>query len=154
MTTKPILSLLCAALPAFGRIGETPEQCAVRYGEPTKVDEKSGFYGYQKSGIDIVCSFIGGKCATIAFMHHDRDSVNRAPALTEAEREAILEANKGGTTWNKKTAFMKQAWAADDGSMRAEYDEIKHTLIIVTAAAESADVKRSKEQAKTKLGGF
>lgn len=104
MTTRPIYALFFAALMitgnAFGRIGETVEQCAARYGAPISVDASTGFHSYQKSGMDIICKFTAGQCAVIVYTHTDRDVLGHGSEMSSEEIDTLLHAN-GGTTLGK-----------------------------------------------------
>jgi hypothetical protein len=55
--------LLSSQMISFGLIGETPDQCAVRYGVPTRQDENS--MEYRLKNRVLVVTFVEGRAACI-----------------------------------------------------------------------------------------
>jgi hypothetical protein len=63
-----ILALLCPK-PTHARLGESIDQCNLRYGDPIKKDSSRGFwlYTYDKFDLEIVVSFLDNKCFFITY---------------------------------------------------------------------------------------
>lgn len=106
---KYILVLFFLTIAAHGRLGETPNECAQRYGIGMK-DIGGGddyFVTYFKNGFRIRIWFNKGKAAVILFAHSDESK-----KLTEAEIKTLLDANadgklkilKNGDNWKKPEA--------------------------------------------------
>jgi hypothetical protein len=111
MWLLPVLILLVLALllpaTATARLGETEDQCEVRYGAPTtakdvvtirqkygtpqlEVDKKQL---YNKGGAEIIVGFIDGKAASIQYYFARKD------ALSKEEILQLLRINAPESTW-------------------------------------------------------
>lgn len=95
-----------ASAPA--RLGETREQCAVRYGQavaevPALLESATGM-AYQKGDIRIRIEFLDGKAAFISFSRR---------GLRAEERQTLLELNAGSLVWNPPGEFLgRMCWTA------------------------------------------
>lgn len=94
-----LLTLLILAVPAFARLGETPEECVARYGSPISTDKAKQILAFQKSGLLIMAEFDGGRCACISFQHADKDAAGEPAPFTAEEAELLREANSDGMKW-------------------------------------------------------
>ena len=66
--------MLIASTPALARIGETPEQCQARYGEPVKKLSNNRSL-FQKNGILIIAEFYEGEGRS-AYLQEGRSEHN------------------------------------------------------------------------------
>ena len=110
---KPLLTL-ALLLPAIthARIGETPEECAKRYGLPAERlgTSETPILKFQKAGVITSCYFTGGMCTAICFeimapvradlQHSEQNTVS----FTAEQIAALLAANKGDSEWK---SFLK-----------------------------------------------
>ncbi len=111
----------------FARIGETEEECAARYGEPTKKLPNNSFL-YQKSDLNIFIIFFNGKADAIAY-----SKIAKGQQLSENEIETLLESNSGGVPWQKRAVIsMNRTWGTENGELLANYDTVEHLLMIAT----------------------
>lgn len=105
-----------ASAPA--RLGETREQCAVRYGQPVAevpaLLEPATGAAYQKGEIRIRIEFLDGKAAFLSFSRR---------GLRTEERQTLLELNAGTLVWNPPGEFLGRiCWtAAGNAQEEARY---------------------------------
>jgi hypothetical protein len=97
-----ILALLCPK-PTHARLGESIDQCNLRYGDPIKKDSSRGFwlYTYDKFDLEIVVSFLDNKCFFITYTKKETDD-NFSPRplpFSDAEISTLLKANSSNETW-------------------------------------------------------
>ena len=81
-----LLFLLCA--PAFGRLGETKDECEKRYGKPVFIDGTVA--RYHKNGFKIVIMFVDDKACSLGFGH-----IDPVEKISKIERDGIVKANAG-----------------------------------------------------------
>jgi hypothetical protein len=125
---KPLLVLALLPTLAHARIGETPEQCAKRYGD---LAERKGataraVHSFAKDGVVTTCFFTDGKCVAIRFeliapvRAGAQDTIENMPLFTDAQSAALLAANSGDSEW---TTLSKEqgitTHIAKDGTRRA-----------------------------------
>ena len=104
---KPLLILALLSTLAHARIGETPEQCAKRYGEPfeRKGGNATAIHSFAKGGVMTTCYFTGDKCVAICFelmapVRADlQDSMQNTTHFTAEQSATLLAANKGESDW-------------------------------------------------------
>lgn len=103
-----LLALLVLSGIASARIGETPEECAGRYGKPVRVEagEDWAMHIFSKGTVGVTCWFEIGKCRAIAFQLIDESRVvmvptNKRTRFTDDQTASLLAANAGGSTWEK-----------------------------------------------------
>lgn len=108
----PLLaSLLCSVAltgPAWSRLGESREQCAIRYGpalaEVPALLERATGATYQKGDIRIRIEFLDDKAAFLSFSRR---------GLRIEERQTLLEVNAGPLSWNPPGEFLgRLCWTA------------------------------------------
>lgn len=100
-----------AVIPAFGRIGETREQCAERYGESLAIRKQSSVHQVGSVGID--CAYDNeGKCEQIRYQisvhlatRNDEKDLNEGQALNllavnSASKWQKVDNFSGGETWD------------------------------------------------------
>ena len=133
----------------FARIGETEQECAARYGEPTKTLPNNSFL-YEKSDLNIYIIFFNGKADAIAY-----GKIAKGQQLSENEIELLLKSNSGGVPWQERAVIsMNRNWETENGELLATYLTFENWLMVGTKdhlAREKAE-KAAKEGQK--LEGF
>jgi hypothetical protein len=126
-----ILQLALGFIPLSARVGETLDQCKVRYGKETAIATVYDFgaeardlayYNFEKNGIAIQIGFLNGKAVDLSF-HHAGPSVGLgvpAAALTQVEIDTLLAANSAGMQW-KTVADGKLTFFPDTPSEKSRY---------------------------------
>ena len=110
------LLALCTSL-ASARIGETPEECAARYGKEIKPGV------YSKGGVTTDVWFHQGRCVALRFLIDCPDLT--AGVLVQADfpesvAQRLLHANKGKSDWGPQTGSQyAKTMMTNDGSRRA-----------------------------------
>jgi hypothetical protein len=143
---KPLIlfaACLVMASNAFGRIGETLEECNTRYGKVTMIGDEAHF---KKKGMSIIIWFRDKKAALIKFLADHK--------MSDVEIDTLLKANGGASEWIKvsETKY-KGAWGTADNKVIAWYKEndgffgLPH-LTIVTQ--QEADLRRKEDEEKDK----
>lgn len=146
-------ALILAAVSATARIGETPDECRARYGEP--VDNKPGSAIYVKNGIIICAEFHAGKTDLILYVKEKTDILGASEAFSDVEISTLLKSNGGGEKWERQAAeTMHPEWATETGSIRARLDTLKNQLMVATSACLDRKAKEAAEAEKSNLGGF
>ncbi len=150
-----LLLLNCIVAPAFARIGETPEACIARYGEPTKIVKEESQLIFQKGDFLIVASFFEGKCDMIGMRKVEQDILGTPTELSDNEMEVLREANGGGQTWNVKPVMaISKIWQTADGQILAQYEPLERFLVIFTSACNDRKNAETKAKEQKKLDGF
>ena len=113
-TSAAALISLMAADSADARLGESRDQCAIRYGQP--VAEVPALLGtatgaaYQKGDIRIKVEFLEDKAAFISFSWR---------GLRGVERQTLLDLNGGPVAWNPPGEFLgRTCWTAPGNSQQ------------------------------------
>ena len=157
MKTFSILLLLLFSTPSvYGRIGETPQQCKVRYGEPIFTNVEDKVVGFNKGGLNIMTNFNGNgvTCGLIILAKARKNILGIADELTEIELKTLLKANGGGSVWVESNEFLNTSWVTKDGLIQAQYDGIDHILYISTTKYVNQVNKENKEAEKKNLEDF
>ena len=131
MNSRSLLAAIAAVTlttaTLCARIGETEQECAARYGEPTKKLPNNSFL-YQKSDLNIFIIFSNGKADAIAY-----SKIAKGQQLSENEIELLLTSNSGGIPWQKRAVIsMNREWETEHGELLANYDTVEHLLMIAT----------------------
>lgn len=101
--------LVCAAAPAWARLGETEPQSQTRYGAPTpelsSPNDKPLMPGskevvYNFSGYRVRAAFVNNVTVRIEYAHLPENGALRQ--FTEPEVKAILEAEKATFSWKEE----------------------------------------------------
>lgn len=122
------ISLLLATVSAYGRLNETPEQCAKRYGPPVKKEEqgKIRIQTFKKSGFVVKVYFVEKKemffayTRAVAIMYSKpTDSGVQNKALLDVEIKKFLDVNSQGEEWTE-VDLLKKAANEDPGPKQEE----------------------------------
>lgn len=125
---------------AVARLGETPEECATRYGSPTmfrpSMDHKDMLIGqYNKDGISVRIYFENGRAGAIRF----------SDISTDEQVQKLLHANAQGYTWKERPGENYRRWLRSDGGDA----EIVGVELLVRSgeavAAQAAEKKREED---------
>lgn len=146
-TSLLLLSMLIASTPALARIGETPEQCQARYGEPVKKLSNNRSL-FQKNGILIIAEFYEGKADLLTFRKVDQNIIGIPADFSDNEIAGLLKANGGEKAWKKvESLSLDSQWQTDDSALIANYASVDKLLFIVTKnhMAHSEENKKKKE---------
>ncbi|MES2593919.1 MAG: hypothetical protein V4662_01215 [Verrucomicrobiota bacterium] len=156
MSRRLALLLLWLPIPSvlMARIGETPTQCVVRYGEPIQVDKEAMKTFHRKAGLIVCCEFVESKCAKISFTKEEKDALGVSLALSHIERQALMEANAPGSKWqqDRSPLITMEFWTA--GEMVAIADKVDPIFSISTKTFMARFFAEKEEEEKAKLKGF
>lgn len=150
-----LLVLALLPLSAGARIGETSDQCIARYGAVVYADSATGMLLFHRAGFAIGVLMHDGKCEAIRFEKLEKDAINTAAEITDAEIQTLLASNAGGRTWTQTAdKGLTHAWTRHDGEAMAVYDVIDHTFLITTIAATQRAAAKAKAKEERNLEGF
>jgi hypothetical protein len=161
-TTGGNLATIIAALSAIiittshlcARIGETPQECAARYGQPIKTLQEDMLL-YQKAGLGVIVTFYKGKADAIAYRKIAENALGKGEQISDNEIEFLLKSNSGDTPWKKRSAIsMNREWESENSNLLATYITFENLLVVATQdylAREKA--KKNAKEGKT-LDGF
>lgn len=143
---KPLLLLFLFIPLASARIGESPEECARRYGPKQDEPDQDGEITYRKAGYVIHIKFHDGKAVAIGFVK-PKNSPGGA-RVSEKERDALLAASGGKVKWEKKPERSEgsEVWTSGDGKLTAFHG--LNVLRIVTAEEIARDSGPEKQEKK------
>ena len=121
---------------SFARIGETQEECADRYGEPTgkqaarltKSDPEADVFNF--SGIKVVVEYRAGEAWAVTY-------TDRKMNQTNAEKILANYAADGGCKWEGPTTFsVVKHWNDVKGGQHAAlYASPQFSLVVLSKAA-------------------
>jgi hypothetical protein len=155
---KPLIFSILASLtcPAFARLGETPEQCNARYGEPVSIDKDKKEITYQKAGLLVLITFWNGSAQYIIIGKSERDAIDRPVKMSDAEIETIVQANAGDqkTKPGSEGGVLDKAWETLDGKRIALYMFDSNVLVLSTKAYALEKQRLKAETEKKNLEGF
>ena len=145
------LLVACFALSASARIGETPEECKARYGEPMKNGEN---WDFVKNGYRITLHFYAKRVYFIEFnrIGGKNASVGWGGELSENEIESLLASNVGKGEWKKmetQRLTTDREWFCEESLRHAQYSAIHHVLSSSTLewiAREDEEKKRKEDK--------
>ena len=127
-----VLFLLCA-VPAWGRLGETEEQCVARYGpvlyrlNVTSEEMALTILSFEKNGYRFAVTMYEGGAVLIF--------INKVGAeqLDEEEIQTLLKTEQGTESWGPNPDVPgKVSWKRSDGTVFAEYDAKKREMLFVS----------------------
>jgi hypothetical protein len=155
-TSTVILVLaLFVAREATARIGETPEQCRARYGEPTKVEKDKNMLLFQKGGVLIIVNFYDGKADMISFRKAKQNILGMAEEFSDNEIQNLLKANGGTREWKQREIIsMNKEWQTEDGEFLAHLRAMDNIMIIATKAHLAREVAKKKAKEDKNMDGF
>jgi hypothetical protein len=129
--TTILISFIFTTPSLWGRIGESPSQCELRYGK--SMNQDSGLTFYEKSGLTIGIAFYEGKADLIAYCRTEKDILGQAVKLSSNEIDFLLKSNSGGREWKSKNPLsVNPQWITEDGECWAHYDVLRNVLYIGT----------------------
>jgi hypothetical protein len=133
-----VFCLLAPIELVHARIGESVEECALRYGPPDK--EVSGGTLYKKAPFSIKIHFFEGKADSLTLLKIDDGAFQ---PMSPEEIEALITANFAGLKYSKQIEGQKIVYMAPFGTMGAIYNAQDFTLSIMS----DGFVRREKELA-------
>ena len=142
-------------LSAFGRIGETREQCIERYGKPDSSPSVPSVLSFEKSGLEIYVLFNDAGNADFIAFGKLPDSKGSCDSLSKSEIDVLMESN--GEEWIENTPTNpknSREWQTEDKKRFANLDEFGITLTIKTADCVKRLEENAKEKARKQLQGF
>lgn len=126
--------LLSFCLSAFARIGETPEECIKRYGEPEsklgEPGEDSIFYmTFDTGDFKINVSFLNGKAGLICY------GKSRGGELSLSDIEHFLKVNNLNGQWKETTGkfSVKRNWESEGLHAWYYWYQLNQNLFISTS---------------------
>jgi hypothetical protein len=130
-----ITALFLTIGAAKGSLGETPDECALRYGSASGNLSPDQII-YQRSGITIIVRFRDGRSIQEDF------APQAATRLSEAEIKQLLEENGRGSIWetNGETAaatdyFRKDGKASARAAKEGAELSMQHAQLIIKSAS-------------------
>lgn len=152
---KFLISALLVLLftTSHARIGESQEEIEKRYGKSKKdtapLEPATIAKWYLKSGLAISVGFLDGKSCYEFYMKGERKE------FSDAEIEALLEANQGKSKFKKKDGLsINPEWETEDGKTLAHYSKIEGNLTICSQEWMETRAKIQAEKEKKNLNGF
>lgn len=144
--------VLTFASTAVARIGETLEQCQVRYGKGIPAD---GRFLFRKAGFYIIIEFYDGKADMIAFRKVEKNILGISAPISDNEIQNLLKQNGGGQTWKKAEEVMfDSGWRTEDEKLLAAYSMMEHFVGIFTLDHSLRETAKKKAKEDKKLEGF
>jgi hypothetical protein len=161
-----LAGIFLSSQPAYARLGETEAQSQARYGAPdpgliganeAPLLEGAKELAYNYQGWRVRAAFIDGVAVRVEYAKiPDAGGLKK---LTDAEVQAVLEAEKGAFSWREvkprlgnaglnalKTAFDGKTWERNDRAAAKLVFELK--LVVETHEAEAIAKRAAKQQGK------
>lgn len=154
---KTLAFFFALIIPVSARLGETMEECRVRYGKETDMDEENSSMVFTKAGFRIYAVFVEGRVGVMTVAHSvGKNVLGTPPDITEAELTAFKEANSGGSEWVARgdLSIMNKTWDTKDNKRVAVYDTLKHALTMFTTDYAKKRAAKKAEEEKKNLEGF
>lgn len=154
-----VMVVVMAAGPAWARLGESPKQCAKRYGEPVSFSEQDGAQvgDYIRNGIHIRITFTLEKVLFGRKFWAERVVYSRPAAsgsgneeLKAEELQTLLEANAQKSRWQELDPVVEAARFPDtdtqvkilrDGDRRVRWRREDGAVAIYDRATRELDVR-------------
>lgn len=142
---------LALASQSPARLGETPEECKARYGDPVGATPKDETYAYSKAGMNVGIVFRSGKAAMLVIQKSDQKT-----PLGSAEILTLLKANGGDLEWLMVEGGedSKKSWKTPDGKRAANYDHSSSRLVIFQVEAMKKEADKQQQESAKALEGF
>lgn len=159
-TILSLLLILSVSSSAFARIGESEQQVEARYGKPIAPrvpgEDLGETKAYVCAGFLIAVTFVDGVSQREMYAKNDKS------AITGAEVEVLLEANRGNLQWGgshpadqKPLPFGVEEWRCIDQRSRvAFHDTRQHSFFVTTQAFIDASERAQDAKTKKKLDSF
>ena len=136
---------------AQAHLGETLEQCGQRYGDPYLAMKDSVIY--KKNGFEIGTLFVDGNVEGVTYKKENKDGIF-AEKISLEEIYQILKSNYPDSPFQPKQQPTKYVFISSDNNVYADYDLIKHVLVIMTLKGKSAIDQGMHKKAETTTGGL
>jgi hypothetical protein len=121
-----------SAVRVEARLGETEQECAARYGNPTKQLSANQLL-YTKSGLLIIASFHNGKVDMISYRKVAENALGKGEQISDTEIEILMKSNTGDAIWKKRPVIsMDREWQTEDGNFFASYSTFENFLLVTT----------------------
>ena len=150
-----LLGLAYCLLAPIGMVeahlGETLEECGIRYGEPTLAMKDSVIY--KKNGFEIGTLFVNGKVEGVTYKKESKDGFFPQKISLE-EIYQILKSNCPNSTFTTKDSGNKWAFYCTEDGNYADYDLIKHCLVIMSQNGRTAFEQMVQKKATAATGGL
>ena len=147
-----LVALLFIPSITFARIGETPDQCADRYGEPVATVEKKleesddKAERYLKDDVAITVEFKNGKAWHIRY--------EQRRTFNSELLEGLLSANVGGTKWEGPQKYdEKRFWITANKELHAVYNPLQGASRLVILNDDALKALESEREERMKLVG-
>lgn len=128
-----ITGIVIIATPAFARIGETQDQCSMRYGSAK--GSNGQFTIYYQNRLNIAVQYSNGVSIKEIF------SPDAGATLQEDQIAELLGANSGGSTWTVRPGIVSlRIYGRADGGATARLDA--GGLTIFSESVKIAPVKQ------------
>lgn len=148
---KWLLPLILLSYQASARVGETAEQCHMRYGWPQDVNRERGTVSFVKDGFDVVLTFHEGVARSIFYSPRGQ----RHGKITKVQIETFLAANAGSSEFIETVSgFVSTTWATRDGKLLALYHHFQGALMIASPEEIQRVTDLLRNDERRKLGGF
>jgi hypothetical protein len=171
MFVTSALGVFLSLQPAQARLGETEAQSQARYGQPdtnliganeAPLLEGTKELAYSYQGWRVRAAFVDGVAVRVEYAKiPDAGGLKK---LTDAEVQAVLEAEKGAFSWREvkprmgnaglnalKTAFDGKSWERSDHAAAKLVLDLK--LVVETHEAETIAKRAAKQQGKPATPG-
>jgi len=144
-----LLFIFSVPMVLNAKIGETPEQCHVRYGEI--VDNGMRRNEYEKGAVRSICWFSKGKCVAVTYRISPFGAASEVKddvLLNEDQALRLLELNNGGAKWVKQSDLdFGVKWGGifktDDGRLQAKISALSVNIETTERQKEFASVVRT-----------
>lgn len=154
MKTLLAALIFISAVKAQARLGETPQECVTRYGQPISIDKETAMLGFRKEGILIAATFRDNACVLISYMKDvTEQNPNGGGRFSDAEIEVLLESNaNGGGKWREPLLSFHDVWIND--TSQAQHDKISGMFSVMTLAEKERQAAEKAAQDKKNLEDF
>lgn len=146
-----LITVFVFATVVSARIGETLEQCRVRYGKESPSGNQLVFI---KAGWIILLELHNGKVDMISFRKTEKNVLDISMPISDNEIQYFLKQNSGGKTLIKTKSGFANEWQTEDAQLYAVYDKTSHFLGIFTREFSIRSMERKKAEENKKLNGF
>jgi len=149
------MAALLGIVGAWARIGETPEQCAARYGNSLGVLETTGASIFSRAGVRIIVHFHEGIADYLVFVKEKPAGAAGSASFTDNEIQLLLAANGGPRTWGERNVLgLDKEWETGDLELFASKSFSDGYLVIMTAGALHRAAEKTAAAEQKKLEGF
>jgi hypothetical protein len=136
-----ILSILVGSNDIYARIGETMDQCELRYGKPVNIISKD-VCEYKKGVFGVRVEFVDNIASIIHITKNSSKNPETPDAILPTEMEVIKNSNSNNKSWvdDMNTPVVKNAaksgmtiigWKTEDGKLSSLYCIEAKTLSII-----------------------